>query len=74
MKPGTARLMILAAAILVAGLLPWLFGYLQRDLLSPQQVCTQKCAAFQKDGFLVYKGPDTPKDAYKRAESECECR
>jgi len=74
MKPGKARLLILAAAILVAGLLPWLFGYLQRDIPSRQQVCTQKCAAFQKDGVLVYKGPDTPKDTYKREESECECR
>lgn len=41
---------------------------------SPQQVCTQKCAALNKNGELVYSGPATSKDFYKQANSVCECR
>lgn len=41
---------------------------------SPQQACTQKCAALNKSGELVYAGPATSKDFYKQANSVCECR
>jgi len=40
----------------------------------PQQICTQKCAALNKSGELVYSGPATSKDFYKQANSVCECR
>ena len=56
----------IAAVLLVA--------YLVRDLPSPEQVCIQKCALLKKDGHLVHKGPATPKDFYKQANSVCECQ
>ena len=39
-----------------------------------QQACTQRCSDGKKAGYLVYRGPATPKDSYKAAHSECECR
>jgi hypothetical protein len=41
---------------------------------SPQQACSQKCSALNKQGRLVYKGPDTPREFYKQAHSVCECQ
>ena len=51
-----------------------LVAYFAGDRPTPQQACVQKCAALNKGGHLVYRGPATPKDFYKEANSECECR
>ena len=59
-------------AVVIAVLL--LVAYFSRDLRSPEQACAQKCAAVNKQGHLVYKGPATSKDFYKQANSVCECR
>ena len=45
-----------------------------RNVPSPYEACTRKCAAQSKSGQLIYRGPATPKSAYKDAFSECECR
>jgi hypothetical protein len=50
-----------------------LFLYLSGDHQSPQQACDAQCAPMNKQGHLVYRGPDTPKSAYKVANSVCEC-
>ena len=66
----------LIVALVFGGLIAlYLLGnYFMGDRPTPQQVCTQKCAGIKRDGYLVYRGPATPKDAYKAANSECECR
>ena len=66
------RGLVLLFALAALGGLPWLVSYLKRDQPSQQQACTQKCAGIKRDGYLVYRGPATPKD--KTADLECECR
>ena len=66
--------MIFVVVFVALGSLPFLWKYLMEDMPSPVQVCISKCAAYGKNGSLVYKGPDTPKDLYKLTHSECECR
>lgn len=76
MKKGTSPrrglIVALGFATFIAAVM--LVGYLVRDVPSPEQACVQKCAALKKDGHLVYKGPPTPKDLYKQANSVCECQ
>lgn len=67
-RRGVILLLVLAV---MAGL-PWLVGYLRRDSLTLQQACTQKCSDIKENGYLVYRGPATPKD--KTSDLECECR
>lgn len=72
MNMDTRQAAILLLVLAVIAGLPWLVGYLRRDLPTPQQACIQKCSEIKRDGYLVYRGPATPKD--KTADLECECR
>jgi len=68
------RNLVVVAVLTVIGGAPWLIAYLARDVPTAQQACTKKCASFNKDGVLIYRGPLTPKDFGKDARSDCECR
>lgn len=72
MSRNMRRVLLVALAFVIVMALSWLITDFKSRSPSPQQACTQKCAAIQRDGYLVYRGPDTPKD--KTAYSVCECR
>lgn len=74
MSPKILRSLIFAVVLMAVMGGPWLVAYIVRDFPTPQQVCTKKCASLKKDGVLVYRGPLTPKDFGKDAQSDCECR
>ena len=47
------RGLILLLALAAFGGLRWLVSYLARDIPTPRQACTQKCAATKQEGHLV---------------------
>ena len=74
MNPGVRRTAIVAMIFVVFIGVSLLVARFTGDRPSPEQACTQKCASLNKQGHLVYRGPDTPKSFYKEANSVCECQ
>jgi hypothetical protein len=70
----TKRISSLAAgfSLFMVGIL--LVAYLLRNLPSPYEACTKRCAAMHKSGQLIYRGPWTSKSHVREADSVCECQ
>lgn len=74
MSPDSRRHLTVAIGFGVVIAISLLVVYLTRDLRSPEEACAQRCAAANKQGHLVYKGPATNREFFKQANSVCECR
>lgn len=69
MKDRQFAIVTLVICLALSGLL----FYMQSNTLTPQQMCTKRCAASQKNGTLIYKGPATPKSKSYDMDRDCEC-
>ena len=74
MKPPIQRRLIALAVFAAVGTLPFLASWWVSGRVDAQQACSDRCAQTRQEGHMVYKGPWTPKDAYRQMHAECECR
>jgi hypothetical protein len=74
MKFGVPKWLVVAGGFAAFIAVSALMAYWVGGMPSPGEACSRKCAAMNKQGHLVYKGPATEKDFYKQANSVCECR
>lgn len=68
------RWLVLLLVFAVLTSLPWLIRYFGGGVSNPIALCMKKCADSNKEGHLVYRGPATPREAYRVEHAECECR
>jgi hypothetical protein len=69
MKDRQIAIVTLVVCVALSGLL----FYMKSNTPTPQQMCTKRCAAGNKSGTLVYKGPATPKSKSYDMDRDCEC-
>lgn len=72
-KSDVNRVAIFIAVLAAFAGLSWILA-LVNDKPTRQEYCSQKCARNNMEGHLVYRGPATPKEAYRTENADCECR